>query len=79
MRRGPDVPHGLYLSDGQRVQGWSGKIVMDFNTGEPRLEPAIRLERDQLVFAWYEGQLVGIFGQGGAAVKPKVQTEDILL
>jgi hypothetical protein len=57
--------HGLYTEQGQRIKNWHGKIVMDQNTGAPRLDPPLRLGRDERVYAWYEDQLVAVFTDGG--------------
>lgn len=57
--------HGLYTEKGKKIKEWQGRIVMDFDTGDPRLEPMPRLARGERVFAWYHNELVAVFSDQG--------------
>ena len=62
-------PHGLYTEDGHRIKEWKGRIVVNPNTGAPQLDPPVRLKPGEQVFAWWQGELVAAFGDGGQQVK----------
>jgi hypothetical protein len=59
------VPHGLYQEDGRRINEWKGKIVINPDTGNPQLDPPLRLLPGETVYAWFEGCLVATFTDEG--------------
>jgi hypothetical protein len=65
--------HGLYTEAGRRINEWNGQIVMDFDTGYPKLDPPLRLSEGEKVFAWWQGKLVAAFGPGGLYVEQALE------
>ncbi len=64
-----ETAHGLYTEQGRRINEWRGRLKMDLATGEPILDPPVRLSRGERVFLWWQGQLVAKFEGDGSNMR----------